>query len=77
MTTSKNNPVDIKERILSLENALADPFSDLNIERILDVFISAVLDSQRIPRDKQDTQILTFSERYVFFRFHAYFPMML
>ncbi|VUZ46412.1 unnamed protein product [Hymenolepis diminuta] len=64
MTTSKNNPVDIKERILSLENALADPFSDLNIERILDVFISAVLDSQRIPHDKQDTQILTFSERF-------------
>uniref|UniRef100_A0A0R3TR71 non-specific serine/threonine protein kinase n=1 Tax=Rodentolepis nana TaxID=102285 RepID=A0A0R3TR71_RODNA len=64
MTTSKNNPVDIKERILSLENALADPFSELNIERVLDVFISSVLDSQRIPRDKEDTQILTFSERF-------------
>nr|CDS30316.1 rho-associated protein kinase 1 [Hymenolepis microstoma] len=64
MATSKNNPIDIKERILSLENALADPFSELNIERVLDVFVSSVLDSQRIPRDKEDTQILTFSERF-------------
>ncbi|KAM7541827.1 hypothetical protein Aperf_G00000002813 [Anoplocephala perfoliata] len=64
MASSKNNLVDIKERILSLENALSDPFSDLNIERVLDVFISTVLDSQRIHRDEQETQILTFSERF-------------
>lgn len=64
MQPSKDSLVDIKERLISLENTLADPFSDLNIERILDVFISAVLDSQRVPKDRQDTQILTFSERY-------------
>ncbi|CDI96944.1 rho associated protein kinase 1 [Echinococcus multilocularis] len=64
MQPSRNSLVDIKERLISLENTLADPLSDLNIERILDVFISAALDSQRAPRDKQDTQILAFSERF-------------
>uniref|UniRef100_A0A5K3EXC5 non-specific serine/threonine protein kinase n=2 Tax=Mesocestoides corti TaxID=53468 RepID=A0A5K3EXC5_MESCO len=64
MQPSVNTPVGIKERLISLENALANPFSDLSIERILDVFINAVLDGRKLTKDKQDTQILAFSERF-------------
>ena len=63
MQQSNDSLVDIKERLISLENTLADPFSDLNIERVLDVFVSSVLDSR--PISKESAQILTFSERYI------------
>ncbi len=65
MQANDDNAVDIKERLLILEKALSNPFSDLSIERILDVFISAVLDSQRLPKNQQDTHILGFAERSV------------
>ncbi|KAL7052923.1 hypothetical protein AAHC03_026378 [Spirometra sp. Aus1] len=64
MEASLSNPEDIKERIVLLEKLLCDPYSDLNIDRVLDVFVSAVLDNQRVRSTSEGSQIRPFSDRF-------------
>lgn len=64
MEGNLSNPEDIKERIVLLEKLLCDPYSDLNIDRVLDVFVSAVLDNQRAHSNSENSPIRPFSERF-------------